>query len=114
MATNYLKHKLKIDDSLDVFPVHGVGGILGTLLVAILVSGNLGVFSGHGYSDGMAFTSQLLVQVTGIVAVAVYTGVLTFILLKLVSVLTKGIRVTPDQEQIGLDITDHNEKGYII
>ena len=111
-ATTYMKQKLKIDDSLDVFPVHGVGGIVGTFLAGVLVSANLGIFSGNGYAEGVTMGSQLLVQVTGIVAIATYTAVVTFILLKLVGLLTSGIRVSGDQEQVGLDITDHDEKGY--
>lgn len=111
-ATNYLKHVVKIDDSLDVFPVHGVGGIVGTILAGILVSQNLGVFSGNGYAEGMAMGSQVSVQLIGIVATAAYTAVVTFVLLKVVGVITKGIRVNDDEEQIGLDITDHDEKGY--
>ena len=111
-ATNYLKLTIKIDDSLDVFPVHGVGGITGTLLAGILASQNLGVFSGNGFAEGMTMGSQVMVQLTGIITVAVYTAVVTFILLKVVGLLTSGIRVSDDQEQIGLDITDHDEKGY--
>ncbi|MFK7865053.1 MAG: ammonium transporter [Pseudohongiellaceae bacterium] len=111
-CTTYLKQKLKVDDSLDVFPVHGVGGIVGTFLAAILVSDSLGVFSGNGYADGMNMASQLGVQVLGIVITAIYTGVLTYWLIKLVGIMTGGIRVTKDEEQIGLDISDHDEKGY--
>ena len=111
-ATTYLKQTLRIDDSLDVFPVHGVGGIVGTLLAGILVSGNLGIFSGNGYADGMTMASQLGVQLLGILATGLYTAVLTFVLYKLVSAMTGGIRVTAEQEQQGLDITDHEEKGY--
>jgi len=111
-ATYYLKRKVKIDDSLDVFPVHGVGGILGTFLAGILVSQNLGVFSGNGYAEGMTMGSQLVVQVIGIVATGAYTAVVTIILLKVVSALTSGLRVTADEEQMGLDISDHDEKGY--
>jgi Amt family ammonium transporter len=111
-ATYYLKRKLKIDDSLDVFPVHGVGGILGTFMAGILVSQNLGVFSGNGYAEGMTMGSQLVVQVIGIVATGAYTAVVTIILLKVVSALTSGLRVTADEEQMGLDISDHDEKGY--
>ncbi|MDT8427288.1 MAG: ammonium transporter [Pseudomonadales bacterium] len=111
-ATYYLKHHIRIDDSLDVFPVHGVGGILGTLLAAVFVSRELGVFSGNGYAEGMDMGSQLLVQLTGILATATYTAVLTLILLKLVGVMTQGIRVSEEEEQTGLDITDHDEKGY--
>ncbi len=111
-ATNYMKSKLKIDDSLDVFPVHGVGGILGTFLAGILISQNLGVFSGNGYADGMSMGSQTLVQIVGILAIAVYTAIFTIIILKLVGVITSGIRVSEEEEQIGCDITDHDEKGY--
>ncbi len=111
-ATTYLKQTLRIDDSLDVFPVHGVGGIVGTLLAGILVSGDLGLFSGNGYAEGMTMGSQLGVQLLGILATGLYTAVLTFLLFKLVGVVTGGIRVSQDQEQQGLDITDHDEKGY--
>jgi len=111
-ATTYLKQIIKIDDSLDVFPVHGVGGIVGTFLAGILVSGNLGIFSGNGLADGMTIGSQVMVQITGILAIGIYTAIATFILLKIVSLLTSGIRVTDEQEQQGLDITDHDEKGY--
>ncbi|MBT5719132.1 MAG: ammonium transporter [Gammaproteobacteria bacterium] len=111
-ATTYLKQKIKIDDSLDVFPVHGVGGIVGTLLAGILVSGNLGIFSGNGLAKGVTMGSQLVVQLIGVLSVAAYTGILTFLLLKLVGAVTSGIRVTQEEEQMGLDITDHDEKGY--
>tara|TARA_R110001592_G_scaffold155147_4_gene384727 strand:+ start:298 stop:1608 length:1311 start_codon:yes stop_codon:yes gene_type:complete len=111
-ATYYLKQKIKIDDSLDVFPVHGVGGILGTLLAGVFVSQELGVFSGNGYAEGMDMASQLGVQVVGILATGVYTAVVTIILFKLVGIMTSGVRVSEDEEQIGLDISDHDEKGY--
>jgi Amt family ammonium transporter len=111
-CTNFLKLTLRIDDSLDVFPVHGIGGIVGTLLAAILVSSDLGVFSGNGYADGMSMMSQLGVQTIGILVTALYTAIVTFWLIKLVSLMTNGIRVSQDQEQVGLDITDHEEKGY--
>ena len=111
-ATTYLKQNLKIDDSLDVFPVHGVGGIVGTFLAGVLVSNNLGVFSGNGLADGMTIGSQVGVQVTGILATGIYTAIVTFILLKIVGALTSGIRITEEQEQVGCDITDHDEKGY--
>ncbi len=111
-ATYYLKQKIKIDDSLDVFPVHGVGGILGTLLAGVFVSQDLGVFSGNGYAEGMNMASQLGVQVIGILATGAYTAVLTIILFKFVGVVTSGYRVTDDEEQMGLDISDHDEKGY--
>ena len=111
-ATSYLKQGLKIDDSLDVFPVHGVGGIVGTFLAGILVSANLGIFSGNGLAEGATIGTQVGVQVTGIVATGVYTAILTVLLLKLVVELTDGLRVDEEQEQEGLDISDHDEKGY--
>jgi len=111
-ATNFLKQRVKIDDSLDVFPVHGVGGILGTLMAAVLVSTDLGVFSGNGYAEGMTMASQFGVQVVGVLATGVYTAVVTIILMKLVGLLTAGNRVTPEQELTGLDITSHDERGY--
>ncbi|MDH3993598.1 MAG: ammonium transporter, partial [Gammaproteobacteria bacterium] len=111
-ATNYLKNVLKIDDSLDVFPVHGVGGILGTLLAGIFCSTQLGIFSGNGFSDGISsIGGQLLVQATGVVATLVYTLVVTYVLLKLVGVLV-GLRVDGDDETQGLDLVLHDERGY--
>lgn len=111
-ATMYLKQTVKIDDSLDVFPVHGVGGMVGTFLAGILVSGNLGLFSGNGLPDGMTIGSQLGVQLTGIAATVIYTAIVTFVLLKVVGALTSGIRISEEQEQKGCDISDHDEKGY--
>lgn len=112
VATTYLKQTLRIDDSLDVFPVHGVGGIVGTFLAGILVSDNLGLFSGNGYAEGMSMGSQVSVQVLGILATALYTAILTFAILKLVGIITSGLRVDAEAEQQGLDIADHDEKGY--
>ena len=111
-ATMYLKQTVKIDDSLDVFPVHGVGGMVGTFLAGILVSGNLGLFSGNGLPDGMTIGSQVGVQLTGIAATVIYTAIVTFVLLKVVGALTSGIRISEEQEQKGCDISDHDEKGY--
>jgi len=111
-ATLYLKRVLKIDDSLDVFPVHGVGGILGTLLAGVLSSTSLGVFSGYGFADGIeSMGEQLSVQAIGVVATVAFTAVVTFIVLKLVDKLV-GLRVSEDQEIEGLDIVLHDERGY--
>ena len=110
-ATNFIKLRLQIDDSLDVFPVHGIGGILGTVLVAVFASSSLGVFSGQGYNEGMTMSSQLLVQVIGVLAVGAYTAVLTYVILKIIDVVV-GLRVTEDEETEGLDINQHNERGY--
>ena len=107
-ATIYIKQRLKIDDSLDVFPVHGVGGILGTLLTAVFASNALGVFSGQ---EDIVISSQLGVQAIGVVATVVYTGIVTWLILKLTDVVV-GNRVDEDQEQEGLDLVAHNERGY--
>ncbi|MEJ2530592.1 MAG: ammonium transporter [Halioglobus sp.] len=111
-ATNYLKNVLKVDDSLDVFPVHGVGGILGTLLAGVFCSTQLGIFSGNGFSDGIdSIGGQLLVQATGVVSTLVYTAVVTFVILKVVDMVI-GLRVDSDQETQGLDLVLHDERGY--
>jgi Amt family ammonium transporter len=110
-ATMYLKQKLHIDDSLDVFPVHGVGGALGTILAGVFVSSQLGVFSGQGYAEGMTMASQVGVQAIGVVATASYAALITFVLLKIIDVLL-GLRITEDQETEGLDLNQHNERGY--
>jgi len=112
-ATNFLKRRLGVDDSLDVFPVHGVGGALGTILAGVFASASLGVFSGQGYNEGMTMASQNGVQVVGVLVSAGYTAIVSFILLKVVDV-TLGLRVSDDEETEGLDINQHNERGYDI
>lgn len=112
-ATQYVKRVLKIDDSLDVFPVHGVGGILGSLVVAVFASTQLGVFSGYGFADGISsIAEQLSVQAIGVVSIIVFTAVVTYVVLKLVSFLTGGLRVEEEAEIQGLDIVSHEETGY--
>lgn len=110
-ATIWVKRVLKIDDSLDVFPVHGVGGILGTMFAGIFASDQLGVFSGGGFTEGMTMTKQLGVQAVGVLATFVYTAVLTYVILKVVSILVP-LRVSAEQETEGLDLVLHNERGY--
>jgi len=110
-ATQLIKNKLRIDDSLDVFPVHGVGGIMGTLLAGIFASASLGVFSGQGYAEGVTMGSQLGVQFIGVVSTLLYTAVLTWGLLKITGALTR-FRVSPEEENTGLDIILHDERGY--
>ncbi|HQN41234.1 MAG TPA: ammonium transporter [Pseudomonadales bacterium] len=109
--TQLLKQKLKIDDSLDVFPVHGVGGILGTLLAGLFASDQLGLFSGQGYAEGRTMTSQLAIQFIGVVTTLGYTALTTYLLLKLVDWLV-GMRVESDEETMGLDLALHDERGY--
>ena len=109
-ATQYIKRSLKIDDSLDVFPVHGVGGILGTLLTAVFYSAS---FGGLATDEAYSISSQLGVQAMGVIATILWCGVITFVLLKVLDVLI-GLRVTDDEETEGLDIVLHNEAGYNI
>ena len=110
-ATQAIKQRWKIDDSLDVFPVHGVGGILGTFYAGIFASDALGVFSGQGYNEGMNMISQVQVQLVGIAATFVYTGIVTFILLKLIDKVLV-LRIDEESETSGLDLVEHNERGY--
>jgi Amt family ammonium transporter len=109
-ATQYVKRVLKIDDSLDVFPVHGVGGILGTLLVAVFYANS---FGGLVSDEAYSIVSQLGVQAIGVVATIAWCGVITFVLLKLIDAFV-GLRVDDDDEIQGLDLALHNERGYDI
>jgi Amt family ammonium transporter len=113
-AVIIIKQKWKIDDSLDVFPVHGVGGVIGTLMAAVFASTELGIFSGQGFANDSitSIGQQLGVQAIGVVSTFVYTAVVTYILFKLVGLMTNGLRVDQDEETQGLDIIDHEERGY--
>ena len=110
MATHCVKRVLKIDDSLDVFPVHGVGGILGTLLTGVFVSASLG---GSGLIPDRSMAYQVYVQALAVLATAAWSGGVTFILFKLLGA-TVGVRVTTEQEMEGLDLAEHGERAYII
>ncbi len=111
-ATQYIKRVLKIDDSLDVFPVHGVGGILGTLMAGIFSATNLGVFSGYGFADGISsMGGQLWVQFVGVAVGVIFTAVATYVILKVVGAMV-GLRVDEEDEIQGLDIVCHEETGY--
>jgi Amt family ammonium transporter len=111
-ATQYIKRVLKIDDSLDVFPVHGVGGILGTMMAGVFSATSLGVFSGYGFADGIeSMGGQVWVQFVGVVATILFTAVVTFVILKVVGALV-GLRVDENEEIQGLDIVCHEETGY--
>jgi Amt family ammonium transporter len=107
-ATQYVKRTLKIDESLDVFPVHGVGGVTGSLLTGVFAASNLG---GLGLAEGVSIIDQVSVQALAIVVTILWSAVFSYLILK---VLDKwiGIRVTADEEQQGLDIIMHEETGY--
>ncbi len=110
-AVQLVKRVWKIDDSLDVFPVHGVGGMIGTLMAGFFAAGGLGVFSGQGLNEGMTISSQIGVQAIGVVSTFVYTAVVTWVILKVVDLMV-GLRVTQEEETQGLDIVSHEERGY--
>ncbi len=112
-ATQFIKQTLKIDDSLDVFPVHGVGGMLGSILVAVFASTSLGLFSGYGFSEGVTtIFGQMKVQVIGVIATVLFTAIVTYGILKVVAMMVGGLRVDDEEELQGLDITQHEERGY--
>jgi Amt family ammonium transporter len=108
LATQIVKRQLKIDDSLDVFPVHGVGGFTGLLLTAVFSSPSL---DGLGLPPGVSIGGQLLTQAIGAFATAAWCGAATFVLLKLVNLVTP-LRVSAEQESEGLDLVLHEERGY--
>jgi len=110
-ATQLIKSVLKIDDSLDVFPVHGVGGMLGIIMLSIV--GNPDGFLGAGASgiSESGALNQLMIQLLGIALIFVWTAVLTWIILKIISHIT-GLRVDDETESQGLDLMSHGERGY--
>ena len=109
LATSRLKRKLGYDDSLDAFGVHGVGGIVGAILTGVFAAPFLG---GAGLSDGVAsIGAQVARQLVGIVVTFVYSGIVSFILLKVLKA-TIGLRVSAEEETEGLDLSLHDERGY--
>ena len=107
-AATRLKRALGYDDSLDVFGVHAVGGIIGAVLTGVFADASLG---GAGLAEGQTIAGQVWVQVKSVLFTVLYSGVLTFIILKLVG-LVVPLRVTLDEETEGLDLVLHDERGY--
>ena len=105
-ATQYIKKVLMIDDSLDVFPVHGVGGILGTLLTGVFASAS---FGGMGLDNSIM--SQVTIQAIGIIFTIIWCGIFTYLALRITDAFV-GLRVTDEDEQTGVDLSEHGEKGY--
>lgn len=108
-ASTTLKRALGYDDSLDVFGVHCIGGIVGALLTGVFCAEALGG-AGFGVDSG-TMGGQLAAQATGVIATLLYTGIATFIILKVVG-LVMGLRVDEEEEALGLDLSLHNETGY--
>jgi Amt family ammonium transporter len=109
-ATQYMKRRLHVDDSLDVFPVHGVGGVIGTLLTGVFAAPALG---GLGLPEGATIGSQVLIQGLGVLVTLVWSGVVSLVLLKAIDALL-GLRVSAEDETQGLDVALHEERGYIL
>ena len=108
-SVGFIKQKVRIDDSLDVFAVHGVGGALGILLTSFFGAEALG---GMGLGDGITMGKQFGTQIVGLVAVAVWSLVISFILVKVIQK-TTGLRVSEEDEIEGLDITSHGERIHL-
>jgi len=103
-----VKHRFKIDDSLDVLAVHGVGGAIGIMLTALFADAALG---GIGLAEGQTIGEQAVVQFIGLVAVLVWSVVVTFVIIKMVQAIV-GLRVSAEVEEQGLDLNIHGERGY--
>ena len=106
LCATSLKRKLGYDDSLDAFGVHGIGGIVGALLTGVFAAPVLG-----GFGEVESIALQLWIQTESVLFTVVYTGVLTYVILKVID-LVMGLRVTEEEETIGLDLSLHNERGY--
>ena len=102
-----VKNKLKYDDSLDVFGIHGVGGIIGAILTGVFSAGSLGGVKGDDYS----IAAQVWIQIEAVAITLVWSGVVSFVLFKLVDMIV-GLRVDADSERQGLDLTSHGEQAY--
>jgi Amt family ammonium transporter len=108
LASTKMKRALGYDDSLDVFGVHAVGGIVGAILTGLCADVSMG---GVGLAEGMTIGGQLWIQTKGVLFTLVYTGILSFVILKVID-LVMGLRVADEQETEGLDLALHDERGY--
>ena len=106
-ATFLLKRRFEVDDSLDVFSVHGIGGTVGALLTGLFA----GVLGGTGYAEGMNVATQLGVQFLGVAATVIWCAIVSWFLLRILD-MSLGLRVEEDQEAQGLDLTEHGETSY--
>ena len=108
LATQFMKRTLKIDDSLDVFPVHGVGGMIGLLLTGVFSAASWG---GIGLDEGVSMGEQVGIQLIGIVATVMWCAIASFVLLKVIDMVVP-LRVSEEEETEGLDLVLHEESGY--
>jgi Amt family ammonium transporter len=102
-----VKRRFRIDDSLDVFAVHDVGGATGVLLTAIFVDAALG----GGLSEGRSVTGQFVIQLVGVLATLIWSVLLSVIIIKVVQAVI-GLRVSVETEELGIDAKVHGERGY--
>jgi Amt family ammonium transporter len=107
-AVTKLKNLLAYDDSLDVFGIHGLAGIFGALATGILMSAD---FGGVGYPEGVTMASQMTTQVISVGITVLWTGVVSYVLLKLVDAVI-GLRASEEVEREGLDTAEHGERAY--
>jgi Amt family ammonium transporter len=105
-----VKEKFGYDDSLDVFGVHGIGGIVGAIGTGFFASASLG---GAGYAEGVTMGAQVFVQIKAVVVTIVWCGVASFVLYKIVDMIV-GLRVAPETEREGLDLAEHGERAYVM
>ena len=110
LAATRLKRAMGYDDSLDVFGVHAIGGIIGAILTGLCADASMG---GAGLAEGVSIAGQLFTQFKGVMFTIIYTGIVSFIILKVVDALI-GLRVTEEEETEGLDVVLHDERGYIL
>ncbi|MGZ8401546.1 MAG: ammonium transporter [Methyloceanibacter sp.] len=108
LMVGVVKRRFKIDDSLDVFAVHGVGGATGVLLTAVFIDAALG---GAGLAEGRSMSGQAVIQLTGIAATLLWSLVVSFVIAKIVQAVA-GLRVSAETEEQGLDLRVHGERGY--
>ncbi|HEX4882265.1 MAG TPA: ammonium transporter [Porticoccaceae bacterium] len=106
LAATRLKRVFRYDDSLDVFGVHGVGGIIGAILTGVFAAASLG-----GTKADLDIAAQLWIQLKGVLVTVVFSGIATFVILKVIDLMI-GLRATPEQETEGLDLALHDERGY--
>ena len=108
VGVEFIRIRLKIDDSLDVFAVHGVGGMLGTILCGFLMGSNLG---GVGFDEGLSAFDHIKIQSYSVIVTLIWTAVFTYLILKIISLIIP-LRVSEEDEITGLDTTSHGESGY--
>ncbi len=104
-----VKERFGYDDSLDVFGVHGIGGIVGAILTGVFASTSLG---GVGYADGVTMAGQVIIQCKGVGVTILWCGIWSFVFYKLVDMIV-GLRVSPETEREGLDLAEHGERAYV-